>query len=81
MKSHEEIKKGLECCSSGNGCTYETVKDCPYRITNCSCDMAGLMADALQMANEQEEHIKHLCEIIDNAAKALGYDCNECDRW
>ena len=39
------------------------------------------MADALQMVNWQEEHIKHLCEIIDNAAKVLGYDCDKCERW
>ena len=88
MKTEEEIKKGLECCSSGNGCPYETVKDCPYRITNASCDRAGLMADALGMISGLEEEISEKDDIINSqidkmhdAAKALGYDCDECDRW
>lgn len=81
MKTKEEIKKGLECCSSGNECTYETDKDCPYRITNCSCDRTGLMADASQMITELEGDNESLRERITNAAKVLGYDCDECYRW
>ena len=88
MKTGEEIKKGLECCSSGNECTFETDIDCPYRITNCSCDRAGLMADALQMISalekeigEKEDTINSQIDKMHDAAKALGYDCDECDRW
>ena len=81
MKTREEIKKGLECCSSGNGCPYETVKDCPYRITNASCDRAGLMADALKMIEELEDNVKHNVDAMNKAAAMLGYDCDQCDRW
>ena len=81
MKGYEEIKKGLQCCSEGNGCPFETVKDCPYRITNASCDRAGLMSDALKMIGELEDGNAERDNIISEAAKVLGYDCNECDRW
>ena len=80
-KDKFQIKKGLECCHTGNGCQYETDPNCPYRITNASCDRAGLIADASEMIAELEGDNESLRECITNAAKILGYDCDECDRW
>ena len=80
-KSKEETKKALSICLAGNGCKYGTNPECPYRISDSSCDLAGLIADADRMITELEGDNESLRECITNAAKVLGYDCDECERW
>ena len=81
MKDYKDIIKALAICRVGEGCKYGTNPDCPYRIKDASCDLAVLISDANQMITELEGKNESLLECITNAAKALGYDCDECDRW
>ena len=81
MKSNADIKKALSICKAWTGCQYETNPECPYRITDCSCDLSGLISDANKLVSDLEEDNEDKRERITNAAKALGYDCDECDRW
>ena len=79
--SIDEIKKGLQCCLTGSRCQYETNKECPYRISDLECRRPQLLIDALKKFEELQEDVKERDKIITNAAKALGYDCDQCDRW
>ena len=81
-KSDYDIKAGLHCCSESKTlCANETNESCPYRIDHLRCDRYGLAADALELISELESDNESLRERITNAAKVLGYDCDECDRW
>ena len=77
----EQIKKGLQCCLTGNRCQYETNKECPYRISDLECKRPQLLADVLLVITDLEDKVNERDEMIKAAAKALGYDCDQCDRW
>ena len=81
MKSTEDIKKALSICKAWTGCQYETHSDCPYRITACSCDLAGLIADAGKLVTRLETENAMYESMIDKVAKAIDRDCDNCDRW
>lgn len=81
MKPDKDIKKALSICKAWTGCQYETNPDCPYRITDCSCDLAGLIADANKLVSDLDDTVKHNVEAMNKAAAILGCDCENCDRW
>lgn len=81
MKAPKDIKKALAICRAGEGCKYGTNPDCPYRINDASCNLAWLVSDAKQLIECMDYRVEELENKIDKAAKALGYDCDECDRW
>lgn len=77
MKTPEEIKKGLECCTSKKVVCVE----CPYFEGMAGCK--GTEKDALayitqleQRLAQAEEDIKHLL-IISNNQRSCGY----CKRY
>lgn len=54
MKTHEEIKKGLECCATDEPCG-----ECPYRLEVDSC--IGMIArDALSYIRQLENQVADL---------------------
>ena len=53
MKTHEEIKKGLECCSSRQG--FEACFDCPY--CHAGCDDDKNLKDALAYIQQLEAQV------------------------
>ena len=50
MKTPEEIKKGLECCGTGDLGNHN---ECPYGITNQKC-MQTMLHDALALIQQLE---------------------------
>lgn len=81
MKSNADIKKALAICRAGEGCKYGTNPDCPYRIKDASCDLAGLISDANKLVSDLEDTVKHNVDAMNKAAAILGCDCENCDRW
>lgn len=59
MKTPEEIKKGLEICSSPKNC--HDCKDCPYENENCD---EGLNGDAYAYIQQLEDHIGGLAKMV-----------------
>ena len=62
-KSHDEIKKGLECCIESTCepcCPYGNASNCKYAI--------HLLEDALAYIEQLEERCKHLNQLRDAAA-------------
>ena len=56
MKTPEEIKKGLECCTHG------TCIACPYSYDGCTSNMEKI--DALEYIQQLENHIGELTEKV-----------------
>lgn len=56
MKTPEEIKKGLECC------THATCNGCPYAQDGCATNRE--MIDALDYIQQLENHIGELTEMV-----------------
>ena len=87
MKSPDEIKKGLECCSE------DVCKSCPYEQDCYTTDgFSALAADALDLIQQLQEEVSKyeegydaLTKIIkrleaerDAAVKSLRGRCFEC---
>lgn len=70
MKTPEEIKKGLECCSGQNGHTY-CGGGCPYSYDDCD-DMS---ADALAYIQQLETQNAALLKDLRDADRI---DCEHC---
>ena len=56
MRTPEEIKKGLECC------THATCIACPYAYDGCTSNMEKI--DALEYIQQLENHIGELTEKV-----------------
>ena len=76
MPYREKVLKGLECCTSGDGCV-----SCPYSdLQDGSYCKVRIDLDALALLKEQEEQIRKLAEENDDLKKARnevyysGYD-------
>ena len=66
MKSHDEIKKGLECCIAA---TCPTENGCPYRLSrHCG---TGLKADALALIQQLQADNAQLNRCIENMTDKL----------
>lgn len=60
----EQVKKALECCTSGNSVSA-CMSGCPlYEKEDCECinDDTALLKYALALINSQEQRIKELTE-------------------
>ena len=68
MIDREKVIKGLECCTSGEGCT----SDCPYfkefPITDGRCIRAS-QADALGLLKELQKQIEEITQLRRNYGK------------
>ena len=55
MKTPEEIKKGLECCTTGN---YLSCRKCPYEQGGCGEDenLKDALAYIQQLERERDEY-------------------------
>lgn len=73
MKTPEEIKEGLECCSGQNGHTY-CRGGCPYSYDDCD-DMS---ADALTYIRELEAQNAALLEDLRDADRC---GCSHCKHF
>ena len=90
MKTPEEIKKGLECCSGQNKDTYCT--ECPYRFEDCD-DLARHALALIQQLEAQvpkwisvkERLPEDLCEVLicdDKGRMVVGhYDEDDGHFW
>lgn len=54
-----EIKKALECCTIKHDCN-----ECPYKVDKCKV-LNGVLSDALDLINRQEEENRHLDQESD----------------
>lgn len=65
MKTHEEIKKGLECCmpkwvaNHWKSCSSE----CPYITLSASC-RGQLVYDTLAYIQQLEDHIREVTKLV-----------------
>lgn len=74
MKTPEEIKKGLKCC------TYATCNGCPYAQDGCATNQE--MIDALEYIQQLEHNIGELTENVAQLEKernALLADLRDAD--
>jgi hypothetical protein len=60
MKKPDEIKKGLECCGTGD---FGNHNNCPYNITEPKC-MNRLLTDALALIQHLESKLNQAVEDI-----------------
>lgn len=58
MKTHEEIKKGLECCNKGN------CKECPYRESEHIDCQDQMNKDALAYIEQLEEREWDMFDLL-----------------
>ena len=69
----EQVKKALECCTSGNSVSA-CMSGCPlYEKEDCECinDDTALLKYALALINSQEQRIKELAEENEKLKKIL----------
>ena len=52
MKTPDEIKLGLMCCASANGCVR-----CPYRHENMPCECVDVVVDAIAYIRKLEKDV------------------------
>lgn len=89
MKTPEEIKKGLVCCTTDDD-GFADCNSCPYYLTNNPCYYA-MNADALayiqQLERERDAAVKILTDIVhstdwfgdvDICAACKKDNCKEC---
>lgn len=69
MKSHDDIKKGLECCAASYADCH---KECPYKL---DCDGSQILKDALALIQQLESDkqqlegmLAHMNQLRDAAA-------------
>lgn len=63
MKTPEEIKKGLECCSTTNGSDF--CKKCPYEANGCgTICIPAVTADAFAYIQQLEAKVWEVFETI-----------------
>jgi len=65
MKTPDEIKKGLECCTLQDGNMYTDCSHCPYYLTSSHCDLE-MHKDALSYIQQLEAELE-IREIQKNA--------------
>ena len=75
MKSPDEIKKGLECCSNPDG----TCEGCPYVEGECRA-FEQLSADALALIQQLEAQNAELSGKIGRLEGKLGEAINDLHR-
>ena len=69
MKTPEEIKKGLECC------THATCNGCPYAQDGCATNRE--MIDALEYIQQLERERDAAVEDLETMGEARAY-CDTC---
>ena len=75
MINREKVIKGLEYCTSNDGC-----KNCPYNPTEGVCGYTCLQ-DALALLKEQEERVEPIAikrEMFDPFHRSVAW-CPKCD--
>ena len=76
MKTPEEIKKGLKCCSTQDGYLEMCVERCPYIELDGSC-VCAKSADALAYIQRLERERDAAVEDLETMGEARAY-CDTC---
>ena len=94
MKTPDEIKNGLECCSGQNDHTY-CRGGCPYSYDDCDDMSADALAYIRQLERERDALLRDLCNadqnncefckhcrdaVAEEMCEDSDYMCGDCER-
>lgn len=84
MKKPEEIKKGLECCSStancADGCPYHVIVEGSFGCDEMGCE-DGLLPDALAYIQQLENKLNQAVEDIRMLGRIGNWLCPVCAHY